>query len=466
MDDQRNPTPSIHDFVTWEPLLRLLRAEHTERLADPDGRVVGRIGQGGWSVPLERRLPPLGRAAQLDDMRDEYDAVERVRGALAKDGIEAVSFAVEIEPAGRTLLHLLKPSPAVESGIGPHPGALVLVEDSLPEPWHRLPDPAPEAVPAPSADPAVLERTLRERLPDAVGATEAEIVAAESRLGIALPDELKALYRVTQADWEDWRGDYEAAQRHSEAVRCELFGLKDLYVAEAATRYCPWQFAAMDTVDMRPDAVVQGLVGSPGWIVFGDNGGGDRLAVDLTPGPRGHTGQVIILSHEENVGAALVADSLTDLVLDRPGAEPGSRPVQQPPAVARVNTSSLRSIEEAVHPGLEVLSIGVWDGPPLSLAPLMGLPRLRTLTAYAGTLADVLQVAELSGLEYLELGPQEWRVLLDAKAVPRNLSAAAIEVRYDEDPLAVADLANELLALWDRPPIIRTVVEGDLGPVA
>jgi hypothetical protein len=26
------------------------------------------------------------------------------------------------------------------------------------------------------------------------------------------------------------------------------------------------------------------------------------------------------------------------------------------------------------------------------------------------------------------------------------------------------DLANEILALWDRPPITRTVLEGDLGP--
>lgn len=54
----------------------------------------------------------------------------------------------------------------------------------------------------------------------------------------------------------------------------------------------------MDAVDIRPDAAVQGLVGSPGWIVFGDNGGGDRLAVDLTPGPRGHIGQVVVLSHD------------------------------------------------------------------------------------------------------------------------------------------------------------------------
>ncbi|KMS71852.1 hypothetical protein ACM01_25940 [Streptomyces viridochromogenes] len=98
--------------------------------------------------------------------------------------------------------------------------------------------------------------------------------------------------------------------------------------------------------------------------------------------------------------------ALTDLILDRPSVEPARREERRPPAVARVNTSSLGSIEAAVHPGLEVLSIGVWD---VRRAPVAGQPRLRTLTA---------------------------------------------------------DLANELLALRDRPPIIQTVIEGDLGPAA
>ncbi|MFE4311907.1 hypothetical protein ACFRR6_38260 [Streptomyces sp. NPDC056891] len=30
--------------------------------------------------------------------------------------------------------------------------------------------------------------------------------------------------------------------------------------------------------------------------------------------------------------------------------------------------------------------------------------------------------------------------------------------------MAVADLADGLLALGDRPPFVRTVLEGDLGP--
>jgi hypothetical protein len=115
-----------------------------------------------------------------------------VRGALADAGVDDISFAAEISPDGSVVLHLLHPSPAAEPGIGnPHPGSLILVEDAVPEPWRRLPEPVPRAVPAPSVDLASLER-----IPDAIGATEAEIAAAEVRLGVVLPDELKVLYGV------------------------------------------------------------------------------------------------------------------------------------------------------------------------------------------------------------------------------------------------------------------------------
>nr|WTB30011.1 SMI1/KNR4 family protein [Streptomyces sp. NBC_00830] len=466
MVDQNSPLPSLHDFATWEPVLRLLRDSRAKEQAAPSIRVAGRIGRQGWSLPLQRKLPPPGGAAQVEDMRDEMEAVGRVHHALADAGVDDVPFTAEISPAGKAVLRLLGPSPAVEPGIGtPHPGALILVEGAIPQPWHCLPDPVPEAVPAPSADPALLERTLRERLPDAIGATEAEIAAAEARLGVTLPEELKVLYRVTRSRWEDWGDDYEAAERECMAVGCELFALDDLYIADASSRHCLWKFAAMEAVVTPPDAAVQGLVGSPGWIAFGDNGGGGRLALDLTPGPRGHAGQIIILSHEENIGASLVADSLTDLVMNQRSKRRGGSGGDQPPAVAYVNIRSLPSIEAAAHPGLEVLSIGVWDAEPLSLAPVTELPRLRTLTAYPDTLADPLEIAELTTLEFLELGPEEWRVLLNAGAVPRSLSAAAIKVHGNQDPLPIVAIANELLALWDRPQIIQTVLEGNLGPM-
>jgi hypothetical protein len=181
--------PSIRDFAAWEPALGLLRAANAEGLAAPGGHVAGRIDRrGGWSLPLPPRFPPPGRALLVSDMQDEFDAVQRVQDALADAGLDGITFVAEISPSGRAVLYLLSLGPAAEPAIGgAHPGSLILVEGSVPEPWRRLPDPGPGAGPARSVDLVLLERALRERLPGAIGATDAEIAAAEARLGVALP---------------------------------------------------------------------------------------------------------------------------------------------------------------------------------------------------------------------------------------------------------------------------------------
>ncbi|MFK0258738.1 SMI1/KNR4 family protein [Streptomyces sp. NPDC090445] len=456
----------LNAFATWAPLLRGWADGAEPGGEDGVVHLAGAIGRDGWRASSAVR--PRGRTSAA-----EREAVERVRGALAAAGVESVTFSARITPSGQVRLRVMGPSPAVESGPAGG-GTLLLAEGAVPEPWRRLPDPAPDAPPAPSADPVALEQLLRERLPGAIGAGDEEIAAAEARLGVTLPDELKALYRVVPGRWDDWTGadrqdeDTGARDVADETVGCELFALDDLYIADAASRPAPWRFAACEAVVTPPDAAVQGLVGSPGWIVFGDNGGGDRLAVDLTPGPAGHVGQIVLLGHESYIGAGLIADSLTDLVhRQKPRRTRTSRSRDERPAVAHVNVAHLRSIEAAAHPGLEVLCVGVWDEPPVDLAPVTGLPRLRTLTAYPGTLADPRQIGGLTGLEYLELGPEEWRILLDAGAVPRGLAAAGITthgvgVRDHGQPV---DLSNEILALYGRPPIVRTVIAGDLGPV-
>lgn len=457
---------SLHDFATWEPLLRLLRTAHTETLAAPGGNVAGSIGQGSWSVPVQQRRSLAGRALLMSDMQEEFDAIERVRNALIAAEVAHIAFTVEIPPSGKAVLHLFDPSSAADPGLGnAHPGALLLVEGAVPEPWRRLPEAVPGARPAPSVDLALLERTLRERIPAAIGATEAEIAAAEARLGVALPEEIKVLYRVTRAQWADWGEDHEAAQRVFDAVGFELGSLDDVSIADRSCRPFRWEHAAMEAAVTGPDAAVQDLVGSPGWIVIGDTGGGDQVAVDLTPGPCGHVGQIIVLDHEQSVGAELFAESLTALVQDPERDWYSGRRRGDLPHVAWVNHRSVRSIEAAAHPDLEALSLGVWDGEPFSLAPVVGLPRLRTLSCYPGTLAAPLEIAGLTGLEFLELAPEDWRVLVDAGAVPRSLSAAAVKAYGDRDPRAIVALANEILALWDRPPIPETIVDGDLGPL-
>lgn len=389
-------------------------------------------------------------------------AVENMQRALARGEVREVAFRAEVEPDGRTTLGLVWPSPVVEPAVGyPDLGVLVLADGVLPEPWLRRPVPVPGAVSAPSADLELLERTLRERLPGAVGATEEAIAAAEARLGVTLSDELKVLYRVTRVYGDD---DFEEVRRAEKAVGCELSGLDHLQSIDAAQRHPGWRIGATDAVGTTPDAAVQGLAGSPGWIGFGGNGG-DDFAVDLTPGPAGYFGQVILVDHEQSLGAELVADSLTDFVLGRVREERPECRGDELPAVARVGAGGLETVQAAVHPALEVLSIGAAAGTPFSLAPVAGLPRLRTLTAMPGALADPLEVAGLTGLEFLELGAQEWRVLLGAGAVPRTLKAASIKVR-DQDHLPVVAMANEILALWDRPQILQTLLEGDLGPAA
>ncbi|MFD8289503.1 SMI1/KNR4 family protein [Streptomyces lavendulae] len=452
MHDQRPPLSSVSDFATWEPVLRLMLADDTDRRAARPARVAGRISQHGTSLAYRGSMSPAARTA-----------VEDIQRALARGGVQEIAFSAEAQPDGRTTLGLVWPSPVVEPALGyPDLGVLVLADGSLAAPWLRHPDPVPGAVPAPSADPELLERTLRERLPGAVGATEEEIAAAEARLGVTLSDEIKVLYRVTRVYGNDDEFDLDEADRAGEAVGCELSGLEHLYSVDAAVRHPGWDHGATHAVSTGPDAAVQGLAGSPGWIGFGTNGG-DEFAVDLTPGPAGYFGQIILVGHEQSLGADLVADSLTDFVLGRTREEVRGRRGDKLPAEAKVGTGCLETIQAAAHPALEVLSIGAWDGTPFSLAPVIGLPRLRTLTAMPGTLADPLEIAELTALEFLEIGAPEWRVLLDAGAVPRTLKAAAIKVR-DQDHLPVAALANEILALWDRPKITQTLLAGDLGP--
>ncbi|MEU7376960.1 SMI1/KNR4 family protein [Streptomyces albidoflavus] len=455
MTDGTSHPLALETLATWEPVLRLLRD------GSPSARRSGHVARHSWSLGLRRPpLPRPGRAARSAGIRAEAEAVEPVRGALVEAGIDGVSFVADLAENGSAVLHLLWPGPGVEYGVrGAYPGALVLVEGALPEPWRRLPDPAPGAVVAPSASPAELARMLRERVPGAgAGTTEAEVAAAGARLGRALPGELAVLYRVIGAA----RGGDAArrvAERAAPVLGCELLPLDGMYVADAAAREAGWEWGATAAVVTGPDARVQGLAGSPGWLVFGE-ADGDRLAVDLTPGPRGHLGQVVRLDHEQVVGAELVADSLTDLVAGRHREERRTRRGELSPVVARVDAKGLPHVDAAADPALEVLTIGLRDGAPMSLAALVGLPRLRTLTAYPGTLADPLEAGRLTGLEFLRLGVAEWRALLDAGAVPPTLAAAAVETHGAPDPLAVAALADELLALRGRPPVRRTVIEG------
>lgn len=159
MVDQRPPLSSVCDFATWEPVLRLMLADDMDRHAARSARVAGRISQTGWSLAHRGAMSSTARIA-----------VEDIQRALARGRVQEIAFRAEARPDGRTTLGLVWPSLVVEPAIGyPDLGVLILVAGSLPEPWLHRPDPVPGALPAPSADLELLERTLRERVPDAIG---------------------------------------------------------------------------------------------------------------------------------------------------------------------------------------------------------------------------------------------------------------------------------------------------------
>ncbi|MEV3938109.1 SMI1/KNR4 family protein [Glycomyces sp. NPDC049804] len=321
---------------------------------------------------------------------------------------------------------------------------LVLVAGAVPEPARREPRTYPGRGLAPSADPERLERVLRERMPNAVGAGEDELAAVEARLGVPLPAELRAVLRVTRAEWSE--------QRDIEALGgVELFGLDGIERASEADvrKGIPFPFLAAKAAVTGPDAAVQGLVDPPCWIVVGDHGGGsgDWVAVDLMPGPAGHVGQLVVVSHEEEIGAQLLAESFTALVLDGGIEDYEDNPGEAPPYAVMVDSKQGHCVAAVATAELEVLRIGVWDAEPSDLTPLVGLPRLRTLIAHPGKIADPGVIGCLKGLEYLEIGPDEWEALLAADAVPRSLLAAGVS-GYGHDPARVGAIYRALTRIW------------------
>jgi len=340
---------------------------------------------------------------------------------------------VRIAPDGHTVV-----TPAPESssaaihrdyGINTA-GHVVLVNGAVPEPGRREAEEFPGTGPAPSSDPELLERVLRERMPDAVGATDEELAALEARLGIPLPAELRAVLSVTGARYGDYgpygQDDrYDRYDRDTEALGgLELFGIDEIERASVADvrKGMPFDMLAKVAVVTRDDSAVQGLLGSSKWIV---------------------------------------ADSLTDLVLGRTHPHPDADPGEEPPVVVTVNGREHWTVEEAATDQLEVLRL-IHGATASDLGPLAGLPRLRTLEAEPGPIADPLAIARLEHLEYLLVGLDEWNALLAADAVPDSLLAAGIS-GYDLDRAEVDAVYDGLIGSRGGRGLSTVAIAGDLG---
>jgi cell wall assembly regulator SMI1 len=142
------------------------------------------------------------------------------------------------------------------------------------------------------------EDWLRQHLPEAAQslrppASEADLTVLATETGLDLPPAFLDLYR-----WHDGQ------ERGCTGV---FYGLEFLPISRVLEE---WRFAAREAeslpfAEATPTAVVRRASANRHWIPFAADGGGNFLAIDLQPGPRGARGQVINFGRDEILQYAL-----------------------------------------------------------------------------------------------------------------------------------------------------------------
>lgn len=152
-------------------------------------------------------------------------------------------------------------------------------------------------------------------------ATEAQIEAFEIEVGYALPEDLRALYRIADGQVDPWRiTDPAPGTKVAPLFGSYLF----LSLERAQSEYESWQdirdqsgenFADdyNDTVLRPGDPPVYAEYWRPGWVPFSADGSGNHYAVDLSPPPGGNVGQIIVFGADESIRKVL-APSLTEFL--------------------------------------------------------------------------------------------------------------------------------------------------------
>jgi cell wall assembly regulator SMI1 len=144
------------------------------------------------------------------------------------------------------------------------------------------------------------------------GATEAELVACESELGIPLPPELRALFAAVQGSEDTW-GTFPS----SDFLDDMAYGVLGVSGCLELWRQQKELLEGGDFEGQTPPAStrVQAVWWHPGWVPFAGNGGGDLFFIDTVPGDDGVVGQVVKHDHESGSHKVL-ATSLLEFITD------------------------------------------------------------------------------------------------------------------------------------------------------
>jgi cell wall assembly regulator SMI1 len=143
------------------------------------------------------------------------------------------------------------------------------------------------------------------------GRTEADLAAAEARIGVRLPEDLRALYLV--ADGDPRESGLLGPYSHDPLGR-----LVDRYLDGEPGSY-GWEDEPDDTgvvFETAPFGHVKRLSRNDWWVTFGSDCAGNYLLADLDPAERGRPGQVLEYGRDVYGPLRYVSASITAMLTE------------------------------------------------------------------------------------------------------------------------------------------------------
>lgn len=132
------------------------------------------------------------------------------------------------------------------------------------------------------------------------GVTPEELAEAEETLGLTLPADFKASYRIHNG------AESESGLLMGYSIFSPLSGVVSSPEAyKALLLDATWAAKVPYWVRYQQNLPVQPVWRHPSWLDFAARGDGDTWCIDLAPAPGGHIGQVLFWSHETSVGGVL-----------------------------------------------------------------------------------------------------------------------------------------------------------------
>lgn len=453
---------------------------------------------GAWQAEIVpggmefRTLPDPRRAfrrSSADHVR-EYDVLRGIEASLRAPGDDRrLILQVSVDGRGGTAFeHAFAPSPA--------PANTVVLDPDHRHPNHPRPGmPRPEAARPTGAptDPGVLRhvgelvarftdhyRRLAGRDPEfGEVRSEEELAEAERRMGLRLPEDVRALYRLIGDDREET----------GLLGRYSLMALPHVVseYLEGDPGAWGWDDGPFDlgrvVLEAEPFGAVRPLSRSDWWVVVASDHAGNWCAVDLDPGPSGRSGQLIVYGRDYHGPVGYLAESVTARMeamldaLDRDEVEPGTRLFARLPdgdsryaASEEVADRDLADVLRDLPNRDTVQQLYLNDADALDLRALTATPRVRELNVNrAGHVrlwlperAEGLSLeAREADLSLLAGHPTLWdltvkglRVRVADLARLPALAALDLSGASVDDPVALADLDVRTLVLdgdqWAR----------------